>query len=35
VNAWLIGWFLRVAALFWKHDTAVQAVIMDLKASTL
>ena len=33
-NAWLIGWFLRVAALFWRNDDAVQAVIMDLEAQT-
>jgi len=32
VNAWLIGWFLRVTALFWKNDAAVEAVIQDLEA---
>ncbi len=32
VNAWLIGWFLRVTALFWRNDSAVEAVIMDLEA---
>ncbi len=33
-NAWLIGWFLRVTALFWRNDTAVQDVIQDLEART-
>jgi hypothetical protein len=32
VNAWLLGWFLRVAALFWRHDAAVRAVIRQLQA---
>ena len=31
IDAWLIGWFLRVTALTWKNDAAVQAVIMDLE----
>jgi hypothetical protein len=31
-NAWLIGWFLRVTALFWTNATAVEAVIMELEA---
>ena len=31
-NAWLIGWFLRVTALFWKNDAAVEAVIQELEA---
>lgn len=31
-NAWLIGWFLRVTALFWRNDSVVEAVIMDLEA---
>lgn len=34
VDAWLIGWFLRVAALFWRNDQAVQAVIIELEAQT-
>jgi hypothetical protein len=34
VNAWLIGWFLRVTALFWKNDEEVQGVIRDLEAQT-
>jgi hypothetical protein len=24
-NAWLLGWFLRLAALFLRHDAAVRA----------
>ena len=32
LNAWLIGWFLRVVALFWRNDAAVQAVIIELEA---
>lgn len=32
IDAWLIGWFLRVTALFWRNDTEVQAVIRDLEA---
>ncbi|BDU73242.1 hypothetical protein [Mesoterricola silvestris] len=31
-NAWLIGWFLRVTALFWRNDSEVEAVIMELEA---
>ena len=34
VNAWLIGWFLRVTAHFWRNDEAVQTVISDLEAQT-
>jgi len=30
VNAWLLGWFLRLAALFLRHDAAVRAVIARL-----
>lgn len=33
LNAWLIGWFLRVTARFWRNDEAVQTVISDLEAS--
>jgi hypothetical protein len=25
VNAWLLGWFLRLAALFLAHDAAARA----------
>jgi len=31
VNAWLIGWFLRLTALFLRHDVAVRAAIEQLK----
>jgi hypothetical protein len=34
LNAWLIGWFLRVTALFWKTDEEVQRVIRDLELQT-
>ena len=34
INAWLIGWFLRVTALFCRNDEAVQTVISDLEAQT-
>jgi hypothetical protein len=32
-NAWLMGWFLRVTALFWRNETAVAQVLRDLEAS--
>lgn len=32
LNGWLIGWFLRLTALFWHHDVAVRAVIRELEA---
>jgi len=31
VNAWLLGWFLRVTALYGLHDAAVQAEIRRLE----
>jgi hypothetical protein len=30
-NAWLLGWFLRLAALFLRHDAAVRAVLDRLR----
>jgi hypothetical protein len=33
-NAWLIGWFLRVVALFWRQDKRVKSEIQSLIAST-
>jgi hypothetical protein len=33
VNAWLLGWFLRVSALFGHHDAAVKGEIRRLEAS--
>jgi hypothetical protein len=32
VNAWLLGWFLRLVALYGRHDAAVRAVIRQLLA---
>ena len=32
VNAWLLGWFLRLVALYGRHDVAVRAVIRQLQA---
>ena len=32
-NAWLLGWFLRVSALFGHHDAAVKGEIRRLEAS--
>jgi len=32
VDAWLLGWFLRLAALFLRHDAAVRALIDQLRA---
>jgi hypothetical protein len=31
VDAWLLGWFLRLAALFVRHDAAVRDVIARLR----
>ncbi|MDR2561512.1 MAG: hypothetical protein LBC63_07060 [Holophagales bacterium] len=31
INAWIIGWALRVAALYWKNDEAVRTEIRALK----
>jgi hypothetical protein len=31
-NAWLLGWFLRLAALFLRHDEAVREMIARLQA---
>ena len=31
INAWIIGWALRVAALYWKNDDAVRAAVRALK----
>ncbi len=30
INAWLLGWFLRLAALFWRQDEKVRNVRLEL-----
>ncbi len=30
INAWLLGWFLRLAALFWRQDEKVRNVRVEL-----
>jgi hypothetical protein len=32
-NAWIIGWALRVTALYWKHDLEVRREIRALESS--
>lgn len=32
LNAWLLGWFLRLAGLYVRHDVAVHEVIRQLQA---
>ena len=32
-NAWLLGWFLRVSALYSVHAAAVEAEVRQLEAS--
>ena len=31
INAWLLGWFLRLAALFWRQDEIVRNVRVELE----
>jgi hypothetical protein len=31
LNGWLMGWLLRIAALFWNHDALVRTARADLK----
>lgn len=31
INAWLLGWFLRLAALFWRQDEKVRNVRLELE----
>jgi hypothetical protein len=31
LNGWLMGWLLRIAALFWSHDALVRDARADLK----
>jgi len=33
INAWIIGWMLRLAALYWKHDMEVRSEMMSLESS--
>ena len=33
INAWLLGWFLRLTALFWRQDEKVRNVIVDLEVA--
>jgi hypothetical protein len=33
VNGWLLGWLLRVAALFWRHDALVRETRAALEDS--
>lgn len=33
IGAWLLGWMLRTAALFWRHDQAVHRAIAELEAA--
>lgn len=30
-SAWVMGWMLRIVALFWRHDSAVRDEIRDLR----
>ncbi|HJU84737.1 MAG TPA: hypothetical protein VJ600_11035 [Holophagaceae bacterium] len=32
INAWILGWMLRVAALFWRNDVEVRRAVKALKA---
>lgn len=34
LNAWLLGWLLRVVARFWSHDGPVRAAIRDLEEAS-
>lgn len=34
VNAWQLGWFLRLVGLFWRHDVAVVAAIRQLQVDS-
>ena len=31
INAWLLGWFLRLVALFWKQDERVRDARQELE----
>jgi len=33
LGAWIMGWMLRTAALFWRHDQAVRRTIAELEAA--
>jgi hypothetical protein len=33
INAWIIGWTLRLTALYWKHDVEVRSEIRSLETS--
>ena len=33
-GAWILGWMLRVAARFWRHDQAVRRAIAELEAAS-
>ena len=33
-NAWLLGWFLRLTALFWRQDEKVRNVRLELHEAT-
>jgi hypothetical protein len=33
LNGWLMGWLLRIAALFWNHDALVRDARANLKES--
>lgn len=33
VNAWMLGWFLRLAALFWRQDEKVRNVRAELEVA--
>ncbi len=33
INAWLLGWFLRLTALFWKQDEKVRNVRLELEVA--
>jgi hypothetical protein len=35
INAWIIGWVLRVAALYWKNDEAVRSEVRTLRGGHL
>ena len=34
IGAWILGWMLRTAALFWRHDQAVRRTIAELEAAS-
>ncbi|HTL99134.1 MAG TPA: hypothetical protein VL181_10060, partial [Holophagaceae bacterium] len=33
IGAWVLGWMLRAAAMFWRHDQAVRRTVAELEAA--